>query len=76
MKCKRASCIANQTVDTGNKSKRHQWDTGLIDCDLSDTWLQERDRDFAGGPVADSPLPKQVAQVQSPVRELDPTRCS
>ena len=29
--------------------------------------------DFPGGPVADSALPMQGAQVQSLVRELDPT---
>ena len=76
MTCKGASCIANQTVNTGNKSKCHQWQTGLIDCDLSDTWLEEKDRDFAAGPVADSPFPMQVAQVRSWVRELDPTCCN
>ena len=54
----------------------HQWEAGLIDCDLSNTWFKEKDRDLAGGPVADSPLAKWVAQVQSPVGELDPTCCS
>ena len=34
-------------------------------------------RDFPNGPVAkNSTLPMQRAWVQSPVRELDPTRCS
>ena len=33
-------------------------------------------KDFSGGPVAETVLPKQGAQVQSVVRELDPTFCS
>ena len=33
-------------------------------------------KDFSGDPVAETVLPTQGAQVQSMVRELDPTFCS
>ena len=33
-------------------------------------------KDFSGGPMAETVLPTQGAQVQSMVRELDPTFCS
>ena len=45
-------------------------------CDVCILSQQSCYRDFPGGPVARTLLPRQEAQVQSLVRELDPTHHS